>query len=68
MTPRSYFRKLISWIPVEIAPHDREPNYFDFVTYFGLFRLSMGTIASLDPSAKDNSTDNSAHQQSHVGG
>lgn len=53
MTLRSYLGKLMSWIPFEIDPHEGEPNYFDFVTYFGLVSLSMGTIANLSPSAKD---------------
>jgi hypothetical protein len=53
MTVRSYFEKLISWIPIEIDPHEGEPNYFDFVTYCGLVSLSMGTMADLDPSARD---------------
>jgi hypothetical protein len=53
MTLRSYLGKLISWIPLEIDPHDGKPNYFDFVTYFGLVSLSMGTITDLSPSAKD---------------
>jgi hypothetical protein len=55
MTIRSHLGKLMSWIPLEIDPHEGEPNYFDFVTYFGLVSLSMGTIANLTPSAKDNS-------------
>ena len=63
MTARSYFEKLISWIPFEIDPHEGEPNYFDFVTYFGLVSLSMGTMADLDPSARDDA----ARAQSHVG-
>jgi len=64
MTFRSYFGKLMSWIPIEIDPHEGEPSYFDFVTYFGLVSLSMGTIANLNPPAKDNS----AHdEQSRAG-
>ena len=54
MTFRSYFGKLMSWIPIEIDPHEGEPSYFDFVTYFGLVSLSMGTIANLTP--KDRSS------------
>jgi hypothetical protein len=53
MTLRSYIENLISRIPLEIDPHEGEPNYFDFVTYFGLVSLSMGTITDLSPSAKD---------------
>jgi len=63
MTLRSCFGKLISWIPLEIDPHEGEPNYFDFVTYFGLVSLSMGTMADLDPCARDNVS----REQSHVG-
>ncbi|WP_156948996.1 hypothetical protein [Bradyrhizobium sp. WSM1417] len=64
MTLRSCFGKLFSWIPLEIDPHEGEPSYFDFVTYFGLVSLSMGTIASLDPAAKDNS----AHDEQSFAG
>jgi hypothetical protein len=53
MTIRSHLGKLMSWIPLEIDPHEGEPNYFDFVTYCGLVSLSMGTIADLSPPAKD---------------
>jgi hypothetical protein len=49
MTLRSYIENLISRIPLEIDPHEGEPNYFDFVTYFGLVSLSMGAIANLTP-------------------
>ena len=45
MNLRSYVGNLISRIPLEIDPHEGEPNYFDFVTYFGLVSLSIGTIA-----------------------
>jgi len=38
-------------ILVEIDPHEGDPNYFDFVTYFGLVSLSMGTIANCNPRA-----------------
>jgi hypothetical protein len=38
-------------ILVEIDPHEGDPNYFDFVTYFGLVSLSMGTIANCNPCA-----------------
>lgn len=55
MTLRSHLGKLVSWIPLEIDPHEGEPSYFDFVTYYGLFSLSMGTIADLSSSAKGNS-------------
>ena len=49
MNLRSYVGNLISRIPLEIDPHEGEPNYFDFVTYFGLVSLSIGTIANLNP-------------------
>jgi hypothetical protein len=55
MPLRPYLEKLLSWIPIEIDPHEGNPNYFDFVTYFGLVSLSMGTITSLNPSGRDDS-------------
>jgi hypothetical protein len=67
MNLRSNFGNVLSWIPLEIDPHEGDPNYFDFVTYFGLVSLSMGTIASLELSAKDKAARDDRSSATSVG-
>jgi len=54
MTLRSYARKFMSWGPREVDLHEVSSDYFDFVTYFGVISLSMGTC-EYKPFTKDDS-------------
>jgi hypothetical protein len=49
----------MSWGPREVDLHEVSSDYFDFVTYFGVISLSMGTCEynpfTRDGSARDGS-------------
>jgi hypothetical protein len=65
MTFRSHGRTFMSWGLREVGLHEASSDYFDFVTYFGVIILSMGTC-EYKPFTKDELGEHAAEHAPEV--